>query len=268
MPSLLELQQAMYRSLVGGDDAAAAAHVVANGLAPGARLQVYRNTALVTLTTALRLCYPAVQRLVGDEFFDGAAMLFIAAQPPQSAYLDAYGEAFAEFLADFPPAASLRYLPGVARLEWAVNRALHAPDIAPLDLLRLAAIDPANHPQVVLTPHPAVGLVHDAAPVDAIWRAVLAQDDAAMAAIDLDAGPVWLLVERGRLGIEVERIEAEAWQFTAALFAGRSIDDAVAAFPGAEPVQLIAGHLAAERFIGFEHAIPRRLRAASPEPQS
>ena len=45
---------------------------------------------------------------------------------------------FPEFLARFPPAASLAYIADVARLEWAVNRALHAPDAAPLDVARLA----------------------------------------------------------------------------------------------------------------------------------
>jgi len=38
-------------------------------------------------------------------------------------------------------------------------------------------------------PHPSVALVAADHPVDAIWRAVLSQDDAAMAAINLTTGP-------------------------------------------------------------------------------
>ena len=44
--------------------------------------------------------------------------------PPRTAWLDAYGTEFPEFLEHFEPAASLAYLPDVARLERAVGRAM------------------------------------------------------------------------------------------------------------------------------------------------
>ena len=44
MPTLLELEHAIFRSLVEHDDRAAAPHILADGLAPEARLNVYRNT--------------------------------------------------------------------------------------------------------------------------------------------------------------------------------------------------------------------------------
>src|SRR5215472_19335822 len=203
MPTLLELQRAAGRSIIAGDDALAARHVLADGLSPQARLGIYRNNFIANVATALRLSYPAIHRLVGAEFFEGAARIFIAAEPPRRADLDAYGEGFPEFLAGFPPAGALRYLPGVARLEWAVNRALHAPDMEPLDLARLGTVAAADRDRIAFLPHPSVALVEADHPVDAIWRAVLAQDDDAMAAIDLDAGPVRLLVERRATGVEV-----------------------------------------------------------------
>ena len=158
MPRLLELQQAMYRSLAERDDREAASHIVAGGLAPEARLSVYRNTFIGALTNALRLCYPAIYRLVGAEFFAGAAARFIQAYPPASASLDDYGGEFAAFLADFPPTAGLAYLAGVAGLEWAVSRALHALDTPALNPKALAEIDPAEHGRICFMPHPAVGL--------------------------------------------------------------------------------------------------------------
>src|SRR5215813_4670549 len=59
MTTLFELQRAVYRGLVAGDDGPCAAHIVADGIAGGARLGVYRNTFVACLTTALRLVYPA-----------------------------------------------------------------------------------------------------------------------------------------------------------------------------------------------------------------
>jgi putative DNA-binding protein len=252
MPTLLEIQQAVGRSIIAGSDALAARYILADGLAPNARLGIYRNNFTGTLTGALRLCYPAIHRLVGAEFFEGAARIFISAEPPRRADLDAYGEGFPGFLADFPPAGALPYLPGVARLERAVNRALHAPDMEPLDLSCLSAIAACEHGHVAFRPHPSVALIAADHPVDAIWRAVLAQDDDAMAAIDLDAGPVRLLVERRATGVEVARLAAPAWRFAAALYASRPLQTAIDAVPDVDAAALLAEHLAAGRLIGFE----------------
>jgi len=252
MPRLLEIQRAVGRSIIGGDDAFAARYVLADGLPPEARLGIYRNNFTGTLTAALKLCYPAVHRLVGAEFFEGAARIFISAEPPRRADLDAYGEGFPEFLAGFPPAGALSYLAGVARLEWAVNRALHAPDIEPLDLARLGAVAAADRDRIAFLPHPSVALVEVDHPVDAIWRAVLAQDDNAMAAIDLDAGPVRLLVERRATGVEVTRLEEPTWRFAAALCASRPLQTAIDTAAEVDAAALLAEHLAAGRFIRFE----------------
>lgn len=251
MPSLRELQQAMRRSLVDPDDDRAAAHIVAGAVAPAARLDIYRNNFAGALTNALRLSYPAVHRLVGAEFFAGMAAQYIAAHPPRSACLNDYGGAFATFLAGFLPAAGLAYLPGVARLEWAVNRALHAPSAVALNVAALAGIDPQDHGRVCFAPHPAVGLVRDDAPVDMIWRAVLDRVDTALAAIDLTAGPVWLLIERRVGNVSVNRIDQAAWRLATELFAGNPVECALAAAPAAAAATLIAGHLAAGRFSGF-----------------
>jgi hypothetical protein len=251
MPTLLELEQAVYRSLVERDDRAAASHIISDGVAPEARLKLYRNTVIGTLTTALRLSFPAVCRLVGVEFFKSAARIFIEEAPPQSAHLDRYGEAFPEFLARFAPAASLPYLGGVARLEWAVSRALHAPDVEALDLSRLSALDPADHGRIAFVPHPSVGVVRADHPVDAIWRAVLEQDDEAMTRIELSSGPVRLLVQRAKSGIEVIQCSEPAWRFASALFASQPLHAAAETSLDVDALLLLADHLAAQRFVDF-----------------
>jgi len=250
VPTLLETRRPVRRSLLA-QNGEADAYVVPDGLAPDARLGVYRNTIHGTLTTALRLSYPAVYRLVGREFFEAAVRIFIEKEPPHEAYLDEYGAGFAEFLALFPPAASLTYLPAVAKLEWAVSRALHAPDVAALDFSRLLAIDPADQGRIVFVPHPSVALVRADCPVDEIWRAVLAGDDAAIAAIDLGSGPVWLLVQRLDTGVDVIRLSEGEWRFAAQLCAGRQLQAALDEAADIDRSAALAGHLAAARFTGF-----------------
>ena len=254
MPTLLEVQRAMYRSVTEHDDERTSAYVVAGELTASARLDIYRNTFVSNLTGALRIAYPAVYGLVGAEFFEGAAAIFVRQQVPRRACLDDYGAEFADFLERFPPAAGIGYLPGVARLEWAVNTALHAPDAAALDLDRLAAAGQAHDGRLVLVPHPSVGLVHDAHPVDAIWRAVVAQDDAAMAAITLDGNPAWLLVDRQETGVEVTRISENTWRLMSELCAARPLQAAFAVVVDTDVPAMLAEHLAAGRFVDFKVA--------------
>lgn len=250
-PSLLELQRAMRESLVVGDDRGISPHVVPGPFNPAERLDIYRNTFSSALTTALRLSYPAVQRLVGAEFFEGAARIFIETHPPTSACLDDYGDAFPGFLSGFDPAASLPYLPDVARLEWAVNRALHARDTRPLDARRLAPLTEAERARVRLVPHPSVSLVRTNHPADLIWHAVLDKDDAALSAIDPRAGPACLLVQRLATGIEVRRMSESAWRFTSALCAAQPLAAALDEVRDFDASALLADHFADGRFIDF-----------------
>jgi len=256
MPSLHEIQGAMTRAIVDRDDAGASVHVVGDGIAPANRLAVYRNTFDATLTKALRLSFPAVDRLVGSEFFDGSAMAFVHEHPPTTAYLDEFGAAFPDFLARFEPASSLPYLGGVARLEWAVSRAIHAPDAAAVSITDLAACDPADHPRIRFEPHPSLSLVRAAYPVDVIWRAVLGEDDAALAAIDLASGPVALLVQRGADDIEVTRLDGQTWRFVSALSEGTPLGNALAACPRIDAPTILADLLAQGRFASFGLASP------------
>ncbi len=270
MPTLLEVQQAMRASLVARDDAAAASMLDATVSAD--RLNIYRNTFVAGLTRTLRLAYPAVDRLVGEEFFDGAAGFFIAQHPPRMAWLDQYGAEFPEFLLNFAPAASLAYLPGVARLEWAVNRALHAEDSEPLDLSRLGELALADQGRISFVPHPSVALIRSEHPVDSLWRAVLDRDDTALRALEMEGGSVHLLVERRESGVEVSRMAEPEWRFAADLCAGRPLEEACAAARNVDTSVRLAGHLALGRFIDFTLTEPESWRdpakPAATQPES
>src|SRR5215813_6044551 len=249
MLTLLELQRDMRAALIGRDVGPIAKSLV-DGLGPDC-LDIYRNTILSGLTKVLRLAFPAVERLVGSEFFESAADAFIAGHLPRAAYLNQYGDEFPYFLSHYAPAATLSYLADVASLEWAINCALHAPDEAPLELSQLAALTPDDQCRVSFRAHPSVGLVRSDFPVDDIWRAVLSGDNRAMAALDLAAGPVFLLVERGEAGLEITRMEKSAWGFLGALCRGEPLLRAVNAAPGLDTVNVLADQFARGRFVAF-----------------
>ncbi len=106
------------------------------------RFAVYRNNVHVSLVNALTKGFPVVRALVGEEFFTAMARVFVGQTKPSSPMLFQYGENFPDFIAEFPPAASLPYLSDVARLECAWTRAYHAADDPILTVDALADLQP------------------------------------------------------------------------------------------------------------------------------
>ena len=123
------------------------------------RFAVYRNNVLVALGNALAGAFPAVGRIVGEEFFRAMARNYVLETPPTSPVLLDYGVTFPDFIAGFEPAASLPYLPDVARLERAWREAYHAADAKPLGPADLAGIPPEDLPDAVFSLHPSLRIV-------------------------------------------------------------------------------------------------------------
>jgi hypothetical protein len=216
-PSLRDLQQA-FAAAVYADDAAVLAHV-SDGIFPAARhIQIYRRNTFATLTDALAADYPVVRRLVGDGFFDYAADGYVRRHPPGSGNLHDFGGAFPEFLAAFPPAQSLAYLPDVARLEWARQEAYHAADVASLDVDALAAVPPEKYSALIFELHPSVRVLASAYPVLAIWR-VNQPDAQGETTVNLDQGSEHVLVSRSGLVVTMAPLGSGEYELLRALAA-------------------------------------------------
>lgn len=131
---------------------------------------VYRNTIMKGCIDALQAGYPAILRLVGEEWFRAAAAIFVRKSPPTVPMLLEYGRGFAEFLEGFAPAADMPYLPGVARLDRCWTQAHIAADEIPLDAAAIANLEPAALAGAVLHPHSAAhwGWFGEA-PIYTIW---------------------------------------------------------------------------------------------------
>ena len=168
VPSLAEFQQAFATALF--DDGAQDASPIASLLRQPA-FAIYRNTVRKACIDALEANYPAVARLVGSEWFRAAAAAHVAVTPPHDARLMHYGADFAHFLAGFEPAASLTYLPDVARLDRFWTEAHIAADAEVLDGSALASLPPEQLGTRVLIPHPAARWAwFEEAPIHTIWR--------------------------------------------------------------------------------------------------
>jgi hypothetical protein len=135
------------------------------------RFAVYRNNVHVSLVEALAKAFPVTRRLVGEEFFRAMARAYVALHKPTSPVLIAYGRNFPDFVADFPPAARLAYLPDLARLERAWLHAYHAAEATPLDAGEVLGRAPDKLPGLSFLAHPATALVRSDHAIGSIWAA-------------------------------------------------------------------------------------------------
>lgn len=196
------------------------------------RFAVYRNNVAHSLTEALGRRFPVVARLVGDAFFRAMAQVFVAAHPPASPVLLNWGEAFAGFLATFPPVAGLPYLPDVARIERARGLAYHAADAIPLSPAAVAGA--ASSPEALrLELHPSVSLVRSHWPAASIWAAN--QPGADPAAMRATGPEVALILRDTALEVPVRVLPPGDAALVAALMEGQALGPAAMQAQLAEP---------------------------------
>lgn len=182
---------------------------------------VYRNTVMKGCIDALQANYPAVARLVGEEWFRAAAAIYVREAPPADPTLLRYGANFADFLARFEPAADLPYLPGVARLDRLWTEAHAAANEDAVDPAAVARLAPEALAGTVLHPHPAARWAWFAdAPIYTIWSRNRA--DGAPAA-DLDWRPEGALIVRPHDAVEWIALDAAGCAFLDACAAGGTL---------------------------------------------
>jgi hypothetical protein len=241
--------QDMAEAVLSADRSAAPAWLDAEG---AYRFRVYRNNLRHGLAGTLAEAFPVVRRLVGAEFFEAAAGVFIERHPPKDRMLSAFGGDFADFLDAFEPARSVPYLGDIARLERARIEALHAADADPLDPSALATLGEG----IVIArfePHPAVRLLNSQHPVLSIWQANARRN---ANATSIEARPEAVLITRPGLELHVAKLSAGEAAFAAGLLQGDTAEDAHGAAavqaPDFDPMTAFRTLLTAGAFRGLK----------------
>jgi hypothetical protein len=208
-----------------------------NGNAAKKRFDVYRNNVAVSLVKALADIFPAVRRIVGEEFFRAMALIHLRQTPPVSPLLFEYGRDFADFIERFEPAGRMPWLADVARIERAWLDAYHAAEATPLSPHALAAIPPERLLLTRFTPHPATRITRSRFPAVAIFAANRSVGEVGrITATEAEDA----LVTRPGLEVFVRRLPPGGAAFLTALIGGATFGDAAA--------------LALEKHAGFDLA--------------
>jgi hypothetical protein len=229
MSELARFQTAFAEALAG--DVAALAPWSAPDAAP--RLAVYRNTVAKGCADAIAAQFPTLVRVVGEAWLGDAATLFASAHPPVSPSLADYGGAFPDWLAGFPPAAEMPWLPGLARLDWTWTQALFAADQTALSAAAFAGLALDAYASLAVDLHPATRILWFADGTPSLWRAL--QSEAAPAEVELAAAPEGLLITRPDLEARHQPLSRGAFDFLQACRGGLSLAAAGEAALTAEP---------------------------------
>lgn len=194
-----------------------------DGKAAQKRFDIYRNNVTVSLTDALADIFPAVQRIVGEEFFRAMARIYIRRSPPKSRLLFEYGSDFAAFVDGFEHSGSMPWLGDVARIERAWLDAYHASDAPVLSPDQLAAVPPEQLAETHFNVHPACRVICSSYPVFSIYS-MNRQDGQAKPLETRESEDV--LITRAGLEVQVRTLPPGGARFLQSLIDGDTLSEA------------------------------------------
>jgi hypothetical protein len=224
----------------GGDVRRRAIHQTfesSEGFAAVERLEVYASSYFYRLLGVLRELFPRLQFLCGELGFHNLVTDYVLACPSRDPDLRRLGDALPDFLRR--QGASALWVEA-ASLELALNRALDAPDAAPLREGELSPIPPERWPELRFAWTAATRALSARCDLEGLERCYLAQER--RAALDLKPGEERVVVvgRRGHATYFRALGSAEALAFQA-LWQGESFAVACArlAAAGEQPAELV-----------------------------
>ena len=220
------------------------------------RFAVYRNNVVIGLIDALKDAYPAIVKIVGDEFFSAMAVAYVVTSPPRSPIMLDYGVGFSEFIKAFEPAKSLPYLPDVARIERAWTESYHARESRPFDVADLTALSPEQFGELTFVVHPSLRIIRSNLPALSIWQ--MNAEGGTPEEIDLDSGGQDTMIVRPDAEVEVRLMPPGGAVFLQELLLGRTVTEALrSAVAECETFDLpgnLSGLFEARAFVGWKLA--------------
>jgi hypothetical protein len=185
-------------------------------------LAVYRNNVMSGLIKVVAARFPAVRRLLGEDYFLESVRRFIAAEPPRSPLLLDYGDGFPEFLRRLGDDSCIA---DIADLEVARGKAYHAADAVSLPPQAFAAIPAERLAGLRLTFHPSVSLLQSRFPIVSLWQAEQEAGHVALRQGRAEAA----LIARPVLEVEVWNLPPGGFAFLTALRRGATMAEAAEA---------------------------------------
>ena len=228
----LQAQMAAFlrrRRDLGSDDDArrfAETHLTGNDrLSPVEQLEIYREQFYLRHTASLVEDFPGVGGILGQDEWDKLVWDYLATHAPASYDLAELGAELAEFAATRDWLTPRGLVVDMARLEYAHLEVFAAPDAAPLDPAKLAAVPEDAWERARLVTDPGLRLLDLRYPVVELRRALVAArehgDDAPVALPEPRAG--YVAVHRRKLAVFHDELAPDAFTLLTHLARGESL---------------------------------------------
>jgi hypothetical protein len=204
-------QDEFTNALLNPDQPTPAGLIDPDGRVAGKRFDVYRNNVVHSLIDAMSDAFPAIKKIVGEDFFDAMASVYVRAHPPQTPMMMFYGQDFPEFLHAFEPAQSLPYLPDVAALELARRTSYHAADAEPADAMVLTTLAPEALMETRFSFVPSAVLFRADHPANSIWQFNMVEP------FQITATQEWVLLARPDMDVNAHNLDGATYAFLRAI---------------------------------------------------
>ena len=180
------------------------------------RSEIYHSAYRLRLIGVLKIDYPGLHTLAGDEQFDMICEDYIKHYPSDHFSVRYFGRFMQEFLKNTDPYAKHRMLADIAGFEWAVSEALDAEDQHVLSIDELQNISPALWPEMKIKLHSSFRTLSLEWNAPKFWQSVNEEQDPE-APVKYEKAVSWIL---WRKGIEIyfrSLPEDEAWLINAVI---------------------------------------------------
>ncbi len=241
MSHLAQLQRSLQSHVIEGDLAIVAAIDSSAEIPAAIRLKIYSDAYRLRLIEALQANYPVLALLVGDELFSRITQEYLAIHPSQHYSIRWFGSGLAEFFAKFPDYREQLWLAELAEWEWKIATAFDAHDATALTMEHLAAIAPADWPELQFTPHPSLQRITLETNVVEIVRAA-GNGESCPQPAKIESRAEWL-IWRKDLTVQYRSLDAAEAAALDAVIGGATFSEmceAIAEFVDAEAVPLQA----------------------------
>lgn len=200
------------------------------------RLHAYVDGYPARVREALAEAFPAVEHIVGAGAFGTLARRYLPRVPGGIYSLTDVGSALPSFLATDALGDALPFLPDLARLEWAVQRAFHAHLEPPFDATTVSAWGPDDWAMARVRFQPGTACVGSRWPIRALWDArKMPRDEIDVA---LEDRPETVVVYRVEHRVACEPVDPEEARVLGRLLSGATLGDATADLSGDDAERL------------------------------
>jgi len=228
MHNLMEIQAKLKNAILGGEESLE--FIKKNGaITTSDRIAVHQDTVFENFISSLKITYPEIWRLIGEDCARGVALAYSHdyANLTSRSEIDDFGESFPMFFASFPSTKHLQYLPDFANLELLRAKSYRAIKQESMPIEEIQSYFESGIESCKLLFNASIFFLHSEFPLMNI-QALL--NDPKSDELSLKKQECFIIVCRVMGRIETISLQKQQWQFLQNLSQGSVMGDIMSIF--------------------------------------